>query len=121
MAAVAHTKTSMGRDLTGINLIDATFQTLVAGGANGATFVHDINDLIILKNDTGGDAIFTFVVANPPGSLATFGLTVSNPTKTVVTAKTWAIRLADLFKHPTTGVVTITCDVAGKLLVLNLT
>lgn len=121
MAAVAHTKTSVGRDLTGVNIIDAAnWQTLVAGGANGAKFTHNVNDLILLKNDTDGDAIFTFVVGTSPGEYSTFSVTITNPTKTVVTAKTWAIRLSDIFKNTSSEIV-ITCDVAGKLLVLNLT
>jgi len=118
MAAVTNAKTAIARDLTGVNLTDATFQTLVAGGSNGAKFTYAETDIVILKNDTGGDAVFTFTVGSTPGSFATFGVTTTSPTKTVADGKTLIVRLSDLFKN-SSGEVVITCDVAGKLLVLN--
>lgn len=117
MPRVAHTKTSLGRDLTGVNLTDATFQTLTTGSGNGADFTALPTDIIILKNDTGGAAVYTFI-ARVPGEYTTFGVTVTNPTKSVATGKTLVIRAADVFKD-SAGKVNIECDVAGKLLVLD--
>jgi hypothetical protein len=118
MAAVAHTKTNLLRNLTGVNLTDATFQTLVAGASNGATFALLVHDVIILKNDTAGAGIFTFSIP-VPSSISSYGGTLTSPTITVAAGKTVALRIDEVFKDITTGLVTITCDIAGKLLVLN--
>lgn len=118
MPRVAHVKTSLGRDLTGVNLTDATFQALTTGSGNGAEFTYSPTDIIILKNTTGGAAVFTFVV-RVADEYTTFSVTVTNPTKSIATLKTYVFRPADIFKNATSLKMTIECDVAGSLLVLD--
>src|SRR5687768_10198774 len=98
MPATSHSKVTLNRNLTGYNLTDSTdFTTLVAGSGNGVKFSYAADDLVLLKNDTGGAAVFTFKVTSP-GSFATFGVTVTHPTKSVAAGKTLLLRIADLFK-----------------------
>ena len=44
---------------TGTNLTDATYATLSTGAGNGVKFAYSKNNTIVLKNDTGGAAVFT--------------------------------------------------------------
>lgn len=102
----------------GLNLTDATYVTMSTGAANGVTFDHDGADLVVLKNDTGGDATFTIKVP-APASLTAIGATVADIDIVVVTAKTHVMRLPSILKQ-TDGKIYIDCDVAGKILVLDL-
>lgn len=117
MAAVTNAKTSLPRDLVGVNLTDATYQVLIAGAGNGAQFTFLGTDIVILKNDSGGAATYTFKVI-PSVAQAAAGATVTSPTVVVANNKSVALRLDDIFKNAN-GIITIECDVAGKLLVLN--
>ena len=118
MAAVAHTKVDLNQNVTGYNLTDsAGFQTLVTGGSNGSKHTYSLNDIVILKNDTGGNATFTFTTP-VSASLAAIGATITRPTVTIATGKTYLFRLSEVLKDGN-GEVVITCDVAGKLLVIN--
>ena len=103
----------------GYNLTDsADFTTLVAGAGNGVQFTHDGNDTLILKNDTGGAAVFTFKTPTP-SSLSAVGGSVTEPTVTVADGKTHVMPpLGTVFKQ-SDGKVYIECDVAGKVLLLN--
>lgn len=103
-------------DGDGINLTDASFQTLVAGGSNGVRFVYARN-LIVLKNDTGGAAVFTINLA-PYATLTALGLPTPNLTVNVANNKTYVLPVDSSFNND--GYVTITCDVAGKTLILGL-
>ena len=48
---------------TGYNLTDSTdLTTLSIGDGNGITVAFDPNDFLVLKNDTGGSAVFTLKV-----------------------------------------------------------
>lgn len=118
MATVAHTKTTLNRNLTGINLTDATYQTLVAGAGNGADFELLPSDIIILRNDTGSDAVYLFIIP-PSASITAVGGSITSPVLNLTTGKILALRVSDVFKHSTTFKCTIECSGAGKLLVLH--
>lgn len=103
---------------TGYNLTDSTdFTTLSAGSGNGITVLFDPRDILVLKNDTGGPAVFTLLV---PGEdkYSDKGITVPDETVTVAAGKTWIYQLTGIFKQ-SDGKVYVDCDVAGKLLVLS--
>lgn len=102
----------------GLNLTDATFDTLSTGSGNGVQFPYDPTDLVVLKNTTGGNAVFTLVLA-AQAAITAVGGTVGNPTVTVATGKTRVMRLPGLFRQ-SDGNVYIDCDVAAQILVLNL-
>ena len=47
---------------TGYNLTDsAGFTTMSTGAGNGVSFAQAGSDRIVLKNDTGGAAVFNFI------------------------------------------------------------
>ena len=120
MATVAHVKTALPRNLTGVNLTDATFQALAAGAGNGADYAYKESDVIVLKNTTAGNAIYTFKITKPTSWPA--GASVTHPTITVATLKTVVLRIVEIYKDAANGdKVTIECDVAGSLLVFDLT
>lgn len=103
---------------TGYNLIDSTdFTTLSTGDSNGIMVQFDPSDILILKNDTGGPAVFTLKV---PGEnkYSDKGIAVPDQTVTVADGKTWIYQLTGVFKQ-SDGKVYVDCDVAGKLLVLS--
>jgi hypothetical protein len=116
MARTAITPTDLTK--TGYNLTDsAGFTALSAGAGNGITVIFDPQDILILKNDTGGIAVFTLKV---PGETkySDKSATVPDVTVTVASGKTWVYQLTNIFKQ-TDGKVHIDCDVAGKVLVLS--
>lgn len=117
MAAAALSATTFPTTTAGVNLTDASFTTLVAGAGNGVVFTYDANDVIFLKNDTGGPAVFSFTTKTPT-SMSAYGITVPTADITVADSKTYIFRVAEIFSS-TAGQVTITCDVAGKVLVLD--
>lgn len=118
MAAVDIDAVAIPHDSVGYNLTDsAGFTTLVAGSGNGVTFDFADDDLVVLKNDTGGSATFT-LKAVLQSAYTAYGVTVTNPTKVVATGKTFLLRLSNVFKG-TGNKVTIECSVAGKVLVLT--
>jgi hypothetical protein len=103
---------------TGYNLTDsADFATLGVGSGNGITVTFDPDDILILKNDTGGSAVFTLKV---PGETkySDKGITVPDETVTVANGKSWVYQLTGIYKQ-SDGKVYIDCDVAGKVLVLS--
>lgn len=104
----------------GYNLTDsADFTALAPGEGNGVQFSYDNDDLVLLKNETGGDAIYTLVVGEKPAGYATSAVVVTDPTITVEDGKTVALKLDTIFKQPS-GKVLIDCDVAGEILILDL-
>lgn len=119
MAAATLLQTSVPMTNAGLNLTDATFTTLVAGGSNGVTFLWNPTDVLVLKNDTGGAAVFSFT-PSVPASLTEQSITLAAKTLSVANGKTYAVRVAEIFKSTSTGYVTVTCDVAGKSLLLAL-
>ena len=117
MARSALTKTTSSRNLTGINLGTTTFTTLATGAGNGKYWTHSGNDLILLKNDTGGPATFTLVFTTP-AEYTRYSLSVASPTLIVADGKVYALRLGDLMTDAS-GQINIDCDVAGKIAVLD--
>lgn len=119
MARTAITPTTVpGASSNGFNLTDATFSTLSTGSGNGVEFDYAAEDLVVLKNDTGGAAVFTLVARSITG-LTDAGGSVTNPTVTVANGKTHVLKPATIFQQ-SSGKFFIDCDVAGKALVLNL-
>lgn len=103
----------------GYNLTDSTdFTTLATGSGNGVEFTYDANDILILKNDTAGSAIFTFVVATPSG-VSSVGGSITSPTITVAAGKTHVMPALPIVFKQSDDKVYIDCDAAGEVLLLN--
>jgi hypothetical protein len=102
---------------TGYNLTDsAAFVALSTGANNGKEIVYNPAAVIVLKNTTGGNAVYTIKIVTPPEYTA-IGLTLSDMTVTVATLKTWVMQMKSVMRQAD-GKVYIDCDVAGSLLVL---
>ena len=71
-------------------------------------------ELIILKNDTAGAAVFTIKVPTP-NDLSGI-VTVPDDTITIAAGKTYLLRPQSAYKQ-SDGRIYIDCDVAGKVLV----
>jgi len=113
------TKTSLvALTSNGLNLTDATFTTLSTGAGNGISFAYDPSDLIVLKNDSGGSAVYTLKTVQQT-SLTAVGVTIPDVSITVANNKTHVFRLSDIFKQ-SGDLAFIDCDVAGKALVIDL-
>ena len=103
---------------TGYNLTDsADFATMSTGANNGKIIDYDAASRIVLKNTTGGAAVYTIKMVTP-AQYSALGLTISDMTVTVATSKTWELK-----PHPAMqqadGDIYIDCDVAGSILVLK--
>ena len=120
MARTAITATTItGIDSNGYNLTDSSdFDTLSTGAANGVSFAHDPADVVILKNDTGGAAIFS-LITGATGTITAIGGSVVDATVTVAAGKTHVLPGLPTVLKQTDGDAYIDCDVAGKILVLN--
>lgn len=119
MARAALVKTEqVALTSNGLNLTDAALTTLSTGSGNGVSFAYDGNDLVVLRNDTGGDAVYTLVLRSLTG-VTSVGGSLTNPTVTVATAKDHVFKLPDIFKQAD-GNAYIDCDVAAKVGVINL-
>lgn len=119
MAATTITAVSLPHTLAGYNLTDsAGFATLTTGAGNGVKFSFAANLIVVLKNDTGGAATFTVKVLTPT-SYSTYTVTVTDPTIAVANGKTYLLRLDESPFRLSTGYITIECNVAGKVLVLD--
>lgn len=103
---------------SGLNITDATYSTLGAGANNGVTFDYDPSALVVLKNGTGGSAVYTFKVPTP-SAYAAKSLTVPDVTVTLATGKSLIYPLSAIFKQSDEKVY-VDCDVAGQLLVLDI-
>jgi hypothetical protein len=103
---------------TGYNLTDsASFTTMGTGVGNGVEITYDPGYILVLKNATGGNAVYTFKVPQP-AAFAAKGITVPDVDVTVATAKSWLYPLAGIFRQ-TDGKVYVDCDVAANILVLS--
>lgn len=101
----------------GYNLTDsADFTTLSTGDGNGVSFAYNSNDLLVLKNDTGGGAVFTIKVPTPTDYSSR--VTVNDESVSVAAAKTYLYKLTPIFKQ-SDGDVYVDCDIAGKVVVLR--
>lgn len=103
---------------TGYNLTDsAGFSTLGVGASNGVTFNYDPAHLVVLKNDSGSSATYTFKVPTP-AQFSGQGITIADVTVAVATGKTVLYPLSAIFQQ-SDGLVYLDCSVAGKALVLE--
>lgn len=116
MARTAIDRTAV--PVTGLNLTDATFATLATGAGNGVEIPYREADVIVLRNDTGGSAVYTIKVRQP-SQYSGQGITVPDKTVTVATGKIWLYLTDPIFKQ-TDSDLYIDCDVAGKVLVAAL-
>lgn len=102
--------------VAGLNLTDATFQTLSTGAGNGIEVPYRAGDVLILKNDTGGAATFTVKVRQPQ-EFAALSVTVPDKTFSVADGKTYIVPLATVFRQADSDIY-VDCDVAGEVLCL---
>lgn len=103
---------------TGYNLTDSSdFAVLTPGATNGKIVDYDPSTRIILKNTTGGAAVYTIKMVTP-SQYAALGLSISDMTVTVAAGKTWELKPHSAMQQ-TDGKLYIDCDVAGSLLVLK--
>lgn len=101
----------------GYNLTDsADYTVLSTGSGNGVSFAYDTNTTILLKNPTGGAAVFT-IVLRPPTTVTAVGGSVVDPTVTVAAAKEHLLKPASVFNQAG-DLMFIDCDVAASVLVL---
>lgn len=100
----------------GLNLTDATFATLATGANNGIEVPYREGDVLVLKNGTGGAAVFT-VKVRQPADFAAIGVTVPDESFSIAAGKTWIVPLASVFKQ-TDSDIYVDCDVAGAVLLL---
>ncbi len=109
--------TAVTKPVTGYNLTDsADFETLSTGAGNGVSFAQDANQVIHLKNTSGGAAVFTIKVPTP-SAYTPFSLTMPDKTFNVANGKTLVVPASSIFRQPD-GDIYIDCDVAGQVLVL---
>ncbi len=103
---------------TGYNLTDSSdFATLSTGAGNGRIIDYDAATRIVLKNTTGGAAVYTVKMVTP-ATYSALGLTISDMTVTVAAGKTWELKPHAAMEQAD-GKLYIDCDVAGSLLVLK--
>lgn len=119
MSRSALSKTTMARNMTGIDLAAAIYTALTPGSNNGKTWAHANSDVILLKNGTAGDAVYTFVLTTPT-AYSTVGGSLSSGTITIGTGVTQILRVTDVLKDAN-GLVNVDCDVAGSVSVLDCT
>lgn len=101
---------------TSYNLTDsADFETLATGSNNGVTITYSDINVLLLKNTTGGAAVFTIKVVVPAGYDR---VTVSDETVSVAAGDTHLYPLAPIFRQ-SDGKIYIDCDVAGEVLALT--
>lgn len=102
----------------GYNLTDsAGFAALTPGANNGKIIDYDPAAVIVLKNTTGGAAVYTIKMVTP-SPYSALGLTLSDMTVTVAAAKTWELKPHAAMQQAD-GDIYIDCDVAGSILVLK--
>ena len=118
MARSALTKTApTGIDSHGTNLTDLAFTTMTSGTDNGVTFKFNRNDLIFLKNDSGGASFFTIVL--PDLDIETsLGAAVTDPSVLIADGKLHFIRPTIQMKHAD-GLIHIDAGFAGKIAVIT--
>ncbi len=102
---------------TGYNLTDsAAFAALTPGANNGKIIDYDASARIVLKNTTGGAAVYTIKMTTP-SPYTTLGLSISDMAITVAAGKTWELKPHAAMLQAD-GKIYIDCDVAGSILVL---
>lgn len=102
---------------TGYNLTDsAGFVALTPGADNGKIIDYNAAARIILKNTTGGAAVYTIKMVTP-SPYSALGLSISDMAITVAAGKTWEVKPHAAMQQEG-GQIYIDCDVAGSILVL---
>lgn len=103
---------------TGYNLTDSSdYTTMTAGAGNGVEFSYNANDIIILNNDSGAQAVYTIKVPQPT-PYSGKSITIPDATVTVAIGKIWLYKLSAIFKQAD-GDVIIECDQTAKIMVLR--
>jgi hypothetical protein len=97
---------------------DSNFETLATGTDNGRTIVQSACDLIFLKNDTGGAAVFT-VKAQASDAETAAGIVPADNTISVATAKSYTLEPSAVLADAN-GLINIDCDVAAELLAVTI-
>lgn len=116
MAAATITAVAIGTG--GYNLTDQSASTtLVAGAGNGVKFLYNTNYLILLINESGDTAVYT-LKAVTPAQVTAAGGTVNDKTISVADGKTY-LRKPDTFFKDSNGYITIECDQAADVLVVD--
>jgi hypothetical protein len=119
MATTTISRVSLPHTIAGYNLTDSSdFTTMTAGAGNGVVFDYSADSIIVLKNDTGGAAVFTAKVVSTTAQTA-YSVTITDPTRSVANGKTYIWRLDNTMFKNSDSQITVECDVAGKILVLN--
>jgi hypothetical protein len=119
MATTAISRISLPHTIAGYNLTDSSdFTTMATGAGNGVEFDYSADSIIVLKNDTGGAAVFTAKVVLTTAQTA-YSVAITDPTRSVANNKTYIWRLDNTMFKDANSKVIIECDVAGKILVLN--
>lgn len=102
----------------GYNLTDsAGFTALSTGAGNGVEIPLDYvrqRVRLVLKNTTGGAAVYTIKVP-APAEYSAKAATIQDVTVTVAAGKTWLYELTGIFKQSDDAVY-VDCDVAGSVL-----
>jgi len=118
MAATAISRVSLPHTIAGYALTDSSdFSVLSTGAGNGVEFDYSADTVIVLKNTTGGAAVYTAVVVSTTAQSA-YSVTISNPTKSVAAGKTVIWRLDNTQFKNADSKMKVECDVAGSILVL---
>jgi len=102
---------------TGIVMADVTYTTMTSGTGNGVEFSFPDCEQVLIYNDTGGAATFTFLVPEPT-KYGELGITFND--------KTFSVDNGDfLLVHPdsryqnTSQQIQVDCSVAGKIAVVK--
>jgi hypothetical protein len=118
MSVATLTKVTLPHSNACYNLTDsADFATMGIGSGNGVQWTWNANDIVLMKNTTGGLATYTLKIPAITAITAVGGA-VTNPTNAVTAAKTEIWRPDSVFAD-SNGLVTVECDVAGQILVLT--
>ncbi|MCL4295670.1 MAG: hypothetical protein KJ077_08080 [Anaerolineae bacterium] len=97
----------------GLNITDMTMTTMSAGANNGVMVPYSPANKLLLRNGTGGDAVYTIKVPTP-GAYSGKGVTIPDVTVTLATGKDMIYKLSPLFKQSDDKVY-VDCDVAAKI------
>ena len=117
MAAVVVNSVAMSADGSS-TLAGISYTTLVSGAGAGVFFTYDTTKFILLKNDSGGAAVFT-VLLKDYEDLDDIGATPDDMTIAVADGSTHMLPMSAPFRN-SSGQVTIECDVAGEVAVIAL-
>lgn len=102
----------------GIIPADVTYTTLTAGSGNGVKLSFPDCEQIILYNDTGGAATFTFVL-DEPDNYDTLGITFNDKTFSVDNGDFCLVHPDSRYTDGEDNMIYIDCDVAGKVAVVK--